>query len=106
LRIIGVYGYTLVKGDIANLSQLKSKMKAINFQTASSQAIAIERADRWTVYRRLQELDIPCTCQCDRPLQVEITSPLAAVQLWSAVKQVVESRSELVDWLKVCWKKV
>jgi hypothetical protein len=93
-----------VKGDIANLSQLTSKMNVTNFQTASYQAIAVERADRWMVYRRLQELDIPCTCHSDRPLQVEITTPLAAIQLWSAVKQVVESRSELVEWLKVCWK--
>jgi hypothetical protein len=93
-----------VKGDIANLSQLNLKMNVFNFQMASYQTIAIARADRWTLYRRLQELDIPCTCQCDRPLQVEITSPLAAIQLWSAVKQVVESRSELINWLKVCWK--
>lgn len=67
-------------------------------------AIAITGVDRWEVYRRLQDLEFFCHCSTDRPLQVEIASPNAAIQLWSVVRQIAAPRQELVAWLKYCWQ--
>lgn len=78
-------------------------MSMFESRSAYSQAIAVKWADRWTVYQRLQELQIPCCCNTNRPLQVEIESPTAAIQLWSVVRQITTSRSELISWLNECW---
>lgn len=67
-------------------------------------AIAVTGIDRWEVYRRLQDLDIPCQCSTDRPLQIEISSPIAAIQVWSVVRQIATPRQELVEWLEGCWQ--
>ena len=74
----------------------------------SSPAIAhivdIKYTERWQIYRRLQELEIPCHCLTNQPLQVEINSPLAIAQLTYVVKQSTAPRSELIDRLENCWK--
>lgn len=70
----------------------------------STQIVTVNRADRWEVYRRLQELDIACDCKTDRPLQIEIYSPTAAIQLWSIVKSFCAPRHELLRWLDRCWQ--
>jgi hypothetical protein len=61
---------------------------------------------RWEVYHRLQELEIPCECATERPLQASITTATAAIQVWSVVRQVTASRRELVTWLEDCWLSV
>lgn len=66
--------------------------------------IEINHADRWQVYLRLQELDIPCHCSTNQPLRVKVNSPTAALQLWSVVRQVNYSRPHLVKWLTLCWQ--
>ncbi|PZO54181.1 MAG: hypothetical protein DCF15_11980 [Phormidesmis priestleyi] len=75
-----------------------------------SQAVAVHCEDRWQVYHRLQELEIDCQCQSFQPLQVHITTPTAAVQLWSIVKSISDPRTVQIDrltqsWLKPCAKR-
>jgi hypothetical protein len=68
-----------------------------------SRVAKISRGDRWLVYRRLQELMIPCRCPEDGTLWVEIQHCLQAILLRSTVQHLTASRSELVDWLERCW---
>lgn len=68
------------------------------------QMVEVHCEDRWQVYHRLQELEIPCKCTCYQPLNVQINSALTAVQLWSVVRQVTAPRSVLVQWLENCWR--
>ena len=67
------------------------------------QLVSIPRSDRWQVYARLQELDIPCTCLGDGSFQATIDTPLAALQLRSVIGQVTFSRRQLVEQLERCW---
>lgn len=60
--------------------------------------------DRWFIYRRLQQLEISCQCGSQQPLVVEINSPVAALQLWSVLRQLNASRRELIQWLETCWQ--
>lgn len=77
-------------------------MKSPSCQAASVM-VEVSWADRWYVYQRLQQLAIPCSCAIDQPLRVQITSTLAAIQLWSISRQLNTSRQELVKWLERCW---
>ncbi|NET59426.1 MAG: hypothetical protein F6K47_25770 [Symploca sp. SIO2E6] len=70
----------------------------------TEQVIEISRSDRWSVYRRLQELAIPCSCKTEQPLRVQINNATAAIQLWSVVRQMKLSRRDSVYWLEKCWK--
>jgi hypothetical protein len=63
----------------------------------------IQCADRWQIYRRLQELEITCHCASYNPLKVEITGAIAASQIWSVTRQFTASRQELIDWIEDCW---
>lgn len=63
---------------------------------------SISRCDRWLACQRLQDLNIPCQCQSDGCLRVEITHPVAILQLRSVVQQITASRPELIDWLERC----
>jgi hypothetical protein len=65
---------------------------------------SISRCDRWLACQRLQDLDIPCQCQSDGYLRVDIVHPIAILQLRSVVQQITASRSDLVDWLEKCWE--
>lgn len=78
-------------------------MNSIHPEFPTPQVIEVSGIDRWQIYRRLQELQIPCQCAAHQPLQVEIHSSNAAIQLWSAIRQVSAPRDELVDWLDRCW---
>ncbi|NJR65244.1 MAG: hypothetical protein HC772_07865 [Leptolyngbyaceae cyanobacterium CRU_2_3] len=66
--------------------------------------VSIVRSDRWQAYQRLQELDIPCACPSDGSFQANLDTPLAAIQLWSVMRQSTISRRGLCDWLNRCWK--
>ena len=68
------------------------------------QVIEIAASDRWQVYRRLQELAIPCRCGTNQPLSAQIDGVSAAIQLWSVIRQLTAPRSELVYWLESCWQ--
>ncbi|HBB33157.1 MAG TPA: hypothetical protein DDZ80_12150 [Cyanobacteria bacterium UBA8803] len=66
--------------------------------------IEINRADRWQVYRRLQELSIKSRCGTNQPLTAQIDDVAAAIQLWSVVRQFTASRRDLASWLESCWQ--
>jgi hypothetical protein len=68
-----------------------------------SQVAKINRSDRWSVYRRLQELKIPCWCREDGTLWVEIDHCINAILLRSTIQQFSSTRYELTDWLERCW---
>lgn len=67
------------------------------------QVVEVGRTERWQVYRRLQELEIPCKCQTNQALTVEIGSIAAAIQLWSVVRQLNGKRQDLIEVLERCW---
>ncbi|MCU0570367.1 MAG: hypothetical protein MUF49_27820 [Oculatellaceae cyanobacterium Prado106] len=64
--------------------------------------VAIPPGDRWQVHQRLQELEIPCSCPATGGLWVEVEHAIAAVHLWSVVRQFTQSRQVLADWLEQC----
>lgn len=79
-------------------------MKPLSSQSETKHAVEINRVDRWQVYHRLQELEIPCSCETNQPLTVEVNSVTTAVQLWSVVRQLTAPRQDLIQNLKQCWK--
>ena len=68
------------------------------------QTVSVRRCDRWSIHRRLQELNIPCACPADGTLRVEVNHALALLLVRSAVRQFSTSRQEGVDWLERCWQ--
>lgn len=78
-------------------------LKSLSYQPKPSVTVEVNWSDRWQVYQRLQELAVPCSCAIDKPLQVQITDAMAAVQLWSVLRQLNTSRQDLVRWLESCW---
>jgi len=77
-------------------------MEQSSINPIDSEEVVVCRCDRWQVYRRLQTLEIPCCCNGNGGLEVEINSPLAAIQLWCVIKQLTAPRSELVAQLNRC----
>lgn len=73
-------------------------------QSRQLQRIAIARCDRRQIAQRLQDLDLACTCLDDGSLQVDISYPIAALQLWSVMQQFTAPRSALVARLTQCWR--
>jgi hypothetical protein len=78
----------------------------LDSNSSSELTIALQVTDRWQIYRRLQELGIPCYCRAYQPLQVGVQSGLALVQLWSVVRQFDAPRMENVARLDRCWRLV
>ena len=66
--------------------------------------VGIKNTERWSIFHRLQELDIPSICSTNKPLQVQLDNPSAIAQLCSVVKQTTASRHELIHWLDNCWQ--
>ncbi|MEB3279887.1 MAG: hypothetical protein VKK42_13315 [Lyngbya sp.] len=80
-------------------------MNSSQLQPENSEVIEVNCwADRWQVYRRLQELGIPCSCEVEQPLRVQITNTNQAVQLSSVLKQFTASRQDLLESLERCWQ--
>ncbi len=73
-------------------------------QSEFKEIVDVNKADRWQVYHRLQELDIPCSCATEQPLMVQIAGVVSAVQVWSVTRQFTASRTDSVWWLKRCWQ--
>ncbi|BAU43804.1 Asr1405/Asl0597 family protein [Leptolyngbya sp. O-77] len=67
-------------------------------------AIAISRSDRWQVYHRLRDLNIPAYCFPDGMLRADVSTPLAALQVRSVIYQITASRKDLVELLDRCWR--
>lgn len=72
-------------------------------QLEASQIVEVHGSDRWLAYRRLQELSIPCQCQMNQPLRVQIDHAIAAIQTWSVCQQLTAPRYKLIEWLDSCW---
>ncbi len=66
--------------------------------------VQVSWLDRWQVYKRLQELEIPCWCAVDQPLRVKVNSVRQAAQVMSVLRQVSAPRRELVQLLECCWQ--
>ncbi len=79
-------------------------MSLTNPNSEINQVVEVNWADRWQVYHRLQELEVPCRCFTNEPLLFQLHSTTSAIQLWSVVRQLTASRSELVRWLDSCWR--
>jgi hypothetical protein len=79
-------------------------LKSFSSEIESNHLVEVNWADRWQVYQRLKELDIPCTCKPNQPLKVEIGSPVTAVQLWSVIQRLTASRQDQILTLECCWK--
>ncbi|MEA5582503.1 hypothetical protein VB620_14280 [Nodularia harveyana UHCC-0300] len=79
-------------------------MKPLSSGIEKNFVLGVEWLDRWPVYQRLKELDIPCWCEINQPLRVEINHPLAIVQVWSVMQQFRASRQDLIGSLENCWK--
>ena len=78
-------------------------LKPLGCEPEVREIVEVKWADRWQVYQRLQELEIPCWCDAGQPLKVEIADLTTAVQLSSVLRQFTASRQDLVWWLKQCW---
>lgn len=72
---------------------------------AKALAVDVAPAWRWEVYRHLQSLGIPCRYRTGEPLTVSFESPLAVVQYWCALRQLLGTRAESIDWLQACWQR-
>ncbi|MEH2069320.1 MAG: Asr1405/Asl0597 family protein [Nostoc sp.] len=79
-------------------------MKSFSSEIENKHFVEVNWADRWQVYHRLKELDIPCSCATNQPLEVEIGSVTAAVQLWSVIRRFTSSRQDEIWTLECCWK--
>ncbi|MEM1367697.1 MAG: Asr1405/Asl0597 family protein [Cyanobacteria bacterium P01_H01_bin.15] len=62
------------------------------------------RCDRWSIKRRLQELNIPCACPADGTLRVNANHAIDLLLIQSAVRQCVAPRHETVNWLERCYR--
>ncbi|MEC4814272.1 MAG: hypothetical protein SAK29_13505 [Scytonema sp. PMC 1069.18] len=79
-------------------------MKPVTSQSQEKYVVEVNWADRWLVYRRLQELGISCSCESNQPLTIEISDVTTAIQLWSVVRSFTAPRQDLIHTLKQCWK--
>ncbi len=68
------------------------------------QVVEVDWLDRWLVYKRLQELEIPCSCETNQPLTVQISNPVDLVQVWSVIRHFSASRQQLIRILKKSWQ--
>ncbi len=80
-------------------------MKPLSSKLEATHVVEVNWADRWQVYQRLQELEIPCWCETNQPLRVEITNATDAIQLWSVTQQLTACRQDLIWTLECCWQK-
>ncbi|MGK7887738.1 MAG: Asr1405/Asl0597 family protein [Leptolyngbyaceae cyanobacterium] len=69
-----------------------------------SEITQINSVDRWSMYHRLQELAIPCSCVTGQPLKVQVDNPAIALQLWGVAKQFNAPRQDKIAWLNNCWQ--
>jgi hypothetical protein len=79
-------------------------LKSFSSEIESKHLIEVNWTDRWQVYQRLKELDIPCSCAANQPLKVEIGSPVTAVQVWSVIRRLTASRQDQIWTLECCWQ--
>jgi hypothetical protein len=79
-------------------------MNPIPVEPTAGDIVQVNWIDRWSVYKRLQELEIPCCCAAQQPLRANINNCRDAIQLISVMKQLTASRQELIHNLERCWQ--
>ncbi len=79
-------------------------MNPPELDSKACEIVEVSWVDRWQVYRRLQELEIPCWCTTNQPLRAQVSNWVQVVQLESVLRQF-RSRRELVQWLEGCWNR-
>ncbi|MEO0352224.1 MAG: Asr1405/Asl0597 family protein [Cyanobacteria bacterium P01_A01_bin.15] len=67
------------------------------------QIVSVPRGDRWSISRRLKELNIPCKCPADGTLRVDVNHAVALMQVHSVVRQFTVPRQVSTAWLERCW---
>ncbi|MBD2665429.1 hypothetical protein B6N60_04438 [Richelia sinica FACHB-800] len=75
-----------------------------NSDALGEQILLIPLADRWSVYHRLQELKISCSCPPDGSLRVQVNNVQEAILIRSTLMQFFASRPQLIAWLNCCWQ--
>lgn len=75
-----------------------------NVIPASITTLDLDPVERWNVFKRLQELSIPCWCKVGQPLRVWVETPAAALQVWTVVQGCTRSNAVLVKYLENCWQ--
>ncbi|MEM9091379.1 MAG: Asr1405/Asl0597 family protein [Cyanobacteria bacterium P01_F01_bin.53] len=75
-----------------------------SLQGSESTDVIVVCENRWQVYHRLQELGIQCQCKGFKPLTVSIHTPIEAIQLWSIIRRISQSRSDLAAALMKSWQ--
>ncbi|MEO1069103.1 MAG: Asr1405/Asl0597 family protein [Cyanobacteria bacterium J06638_6] len=90
---------------IAESSNLRSSQASVDIDNHPLNTVfELDRADRWTVYRRLKDLNVVCECKCDRPLRAAIHTPTEALQVWSVLQAITRPKCLLADHLERCWQ--
>ena len=79
-------------------------MNPLELDPKAGAIVEVNRADRWQVYLRLQELGIPCTCATNQPLRVQVQTVAVGIQVWSVIRQLTTPRRELALALERCWE--
>lgn len=74
------------------------------YNVSESIQVQVDPITRWNIYYRLLDLSIPCSCKMGEPLRVCVQDTLAAIQLWSVIRQATASRKEHIEWLNTCWQ--
>lgn len=97
------YSYHLGYGSF-NKKLITAKMKDIDYLNYLF-VISVNRGDHWQIYHRLTELEIPCKCSTGKPLEVNVETPTAALQVWSVTRQQQGQRKQIVGWLDRCFEK-
>ncbi|TVP64830.1 MAG: hypothetical protein EA342_15535 [Leptolyngbya sp. LCM1.Bin17] len=69
-----------------------------------STAATLDRVSCWTVYGRLQALNIACDCGCDRPLTIAVNTAAEAIQVWCVIQACIAAKTDLTDHLDRCWQ--
>ncbi len=78
----------------------KSASTALNW----GHVVAVPCGERWSVNRRLQELQIPCMCPADGTLRVNVNHAVELLLVHSVVRRFTIPRQVNVDWLNRCWQ--
>lgn len=68
------------------------------------QSIDLPSLDRWQVYQRLQELEIPCQCHLYQPIKVQVSNPTQLIQVWSITRRITNPPAKLAKILEKCWQ--
>lgn len=79
-------------------------MNSLYSDLDSPQIVELRGRERWKIYRRLQELDIPCRCAASKPLRIELGNSYTAIQLWCVIQTLTAPDRELRTRLERCWE--